>query len=220
MFRIKICGITTIEDAQAVVQAGADAIGLNFYSESPRVIDLDTARAIISHLPPEIVKVGLFVDSTLSEVCDTFDELGLDAIQLHGDEPATFLAKLGERPVIRAFRVAEGRLHRMTDYLAACHQLGSTPRMALADAQVPGVYGGTGSLADWKTLRAYPTQDWHPPLILAGGLTPQNVGDAISLVRPAAVDTASGVESSPRRKDAAKVGAFVRAASAAFNLLE
>jgi phosphoribosylanthranilate isomerase len=220
MFRIKICGITNVEDAQAVVQAGADAIGLNFYPESPRVIDLDTARAIIECLPPEIVKVGLFVDSTLSQVCDTFDELGLDAIQLHGDESARFLAKLDERPVIRAFRVAEGDLYEMTDYLASCRQLGSIPQMALADALVPGVYGGTGTLADWETLRAYPALSWHPPLVLAGGLTPQNVGDAISRVRPAAVDTAGGVESSPGRKDAAKVGAFVRAASAAFNLLE
>ena len=220
MFRVKICGITTVEDAQVVAQAGADAIGLNFYPKSPRVIDLDAARAIIEHLPPEIVKVGVFVGSSLTGVRDTFDELGLDAIQLHGDESAEFLAKLDKRPVIRAFRVAEDHLYEMTDYLAVCRRMGSIPRMALADALVPGVYGGTGLLADWKTLRAYPAKHWHPPLILAGGLTPQNVGDAIRIVRPAAVDTASGVESSPGRKDAAKVRAFVRAAAAAFDLLE
>ncbi len=219
MFRTKICGITTVEDARMVAEAGVDAVGLNFYQKSPRFIDQQTARAIIEQLPPEIVKVGLFVGSPLAHVCDTFDQLGLDAIQIHGQEQPEFLARLGHRPLIRAFRVGEGQLHDMTDYLQACYRLGALPRMAIADALVPGVYGGTGSLADWETLRSYPTEQWQPPLVLAGGLTPQNVGDAIRAVHPAAVDTASGVESSPGRKDTSKVKAFLRAATAAFDLL-
>jgi len=216
MFRTKICGITTVEDARAMTEAGVDAVGLNFYDQSPRFVDTDTAEAIIAALPSEIVKVGLFVDSPLNFVCDTHEKLGLDAIQLHGSEKPEYMARLGKLPLIRAFRVAAGDLYSMTDYLLECRKLGAVPRMAIADALVPGVHGGTGSLADWETLRDYPNQPWHPPLVLAGGLSPQNVGDAIRAVRPAAVDTASGVESSPGRKNASKSKAFVRAALAAF----
>ena len=107
MFRIKICGITSVEDARAVAAAGADAVGLNFYAKSPRYVTPEKARQIVNALADELVKVGLFVNAAVEEVCETFDQLGLDLIQLHGDEPPTFPARLGGRPVMRAFRLGE-----------------------------------------------------------------------------------------------------------------
>lgn len=215
MFRVKICGITTVDDATLVAQAGADAIGLNFYPRSPRWLAPDRAEAVARAVPPSVVKVGLFVNAPAEEVCATFDRLGLDLIQLHGDEPPEYLLELGNRPVIRAFRVGPGGLQPVEHYLARCHQLGGVPQMTLVDAQVQGAYGGTGQVTDWDVVRTYSSN--NPPLILAGGLTPTNVGAAIAAVCPKAVDTASGVESSPGRKDAALVHQFVAAARAAFD---
>jgi len=219
MFRVKICGITNVDDALAVARAGADAVGLNFYPKSKRCVDAETAGRIVASLPREIVKVGLFVNANVEDVARRFDELGLDLIQLHGDEPPGYLAQLGGRPVIRAFRLGPDGLDPLGRYLADCRQLGCTPRLVLIDALVPGQYGGTGQLADWQLLATYregPGTGPTPPLVLAGGLTPGNVTEAIATVRPAAVDTASGVESSPGRKDRAAVEAFVRAARTAF----
>ena len=242
MFRIKICGITNVDDALTVASAGADAVGLNFYPKSPRYITPERAREIVDSLPGGMVKVGLFVNAPDEQVRQTFDQLGLDLIQLHGDEPPGFLAELGDRPVMRAFRLGPGgvlespslldpgellagsprqphALEPIGAYLAHCRWLGCTPRLVLADAYVEGTYGGTGQIADWQSLKAYRSARGEatiPPLVLAGGLTPENVAEAIRTVRPAAVDTASGVESGPGRKDPAKVEAFVRAARAAF----
>jgi len=216
MFRIKICGITTVDDGLAAALAGADALGLNFYAKSPRHVEPDEARRIVEALPPGVVKVGLFVNASEPEVCRTFDELGLDLVQLHGDEPPEFLARLGGRPVMRAFRVGDEGLGPVAEYLDQCRRLDSLPRLTLVDARVEGAYGGTGRVADWTLVGRYPMHDWHPPLVLAGGLGPENVGEAIRAVRPAAVDTASGVESSPRRKDRARVTQFVEAAREAF----
>ena len=234
MFRIKICGITSVDDALLVARAGADAGGLNFYPRSPRYISLDTAREIVAALgtvpvfvsaktglspltPREIVKVGLFVNAPPSDVCQTYNDLHLDLIQLHGDEPPEYIGQLGSRPVMRAFRVGPADLRPAIEYLAHCRELQALPTLVMLDSLVLGEYGGTGKAADWSTAREYVAQSGLPPLVLAGGLTPDNVAEAIAAVRPAAVDVASGVESSPGRKDMAAVEVFVRAARAAFS---
>jgi phosphoribosylanthranilate isomerase len=215
MFRIKICGITSVDDALAVAQAGADAVGLNFYARSPRYIKPDLAREILRALPDGITKVGLFVDTPAAEVCRLFDDLPLGLIQLHGDQPPEFLTQLGTRPVMRAFRIGPKGLRHVTEYLIRCRDLGTSPALVLLDAQVAGEYGGTGKTADWTAAKQYAAEPGVPPLVLAGGLTPANVAAAIRAVRPAAVDVASGVESQPGRKDPAAVGAFLQAALAA-----
>ncbi|MBN2580783.1 MAG: phosphoribosylanthranilate isomerase [Pirellulales bacterium] len=212
MFQIKICGITDPRDALAAAEAGADALGLNFYKKSPRGITLDVARRILSALPRELVKVGVFVNAPAGEVVETFDRLELDLIQLHGDESPAFLPELDGRPVIRAFRLSAGGLSPVVAYLAECEQIGVKPVMVLLDAHRPGQYGGTGETADWATCAEYVKRPGLPPFILAGGLTPLNVAQAVRAVRPDAVDTASGVECSPGRKDPDVVRAFVQAA--------
>jgi phosphoribosylanthranilate isomerase len=219
MFQIKICGIMNRDDALAAVRAGADAIGLNFYPRSPRCISLDTARQIIAALPKEIVKVGLFVNAPPLDVRQTYDDLHLDLIQLHGDEPPEYIAQLGGRPVMRAFRVGSDGLGPVIAYLARCRELQALPNLVLLDSLIPGEYGGTGKAADWSAAREYVAQSGLPPLVLAGGLTPDNVADAITAVRPAAVDVASGVESSPGRKYSIAVEDFVRAAKGAFSTI-
>jgi phosphoribosylanthranilate isomerase len=219
MFQVKICGITTTGDAQAAARAGADAIGLNFYRGSPRFVTEEQARAIVECLPPGVVRVGLFVDTAAAEVCETFSRLGLDLIQLHGDQPPEFLAGLGGRPVMRAFRLGSAGLMPLRQYLERCKQLGCLPRLVLIDAHVPGVFGGTGTVADWRVARECADDRSLPPLVLAGGLTPMNVAEAIHTVRPAAVDTASGVEHAHGRKDPAAMTAFVTAARAALHLV-
>jgi phosphoribosylanthranilate isomerase len=243
MFRIKICGITSVEDAAAAARAGADALGLNFYARSPRFLRPELARAVAEAVPPGVLKVGLFVNAPAEEVCRAFDELRFDLIQLHGDEPPAFLASLAPRPVMRAFRLGANRgagcqpagqkagwqpaprteassygggLQAIADYLGECRRLQCVPRMVLIDAGVPGQYGGTGVTADWAALAGHGLGAWDPPLVLAGGLTPRNVAEAIRTVRPSAVDTASGVESSPGRKNPEAMVAFVRAAREAF----
>ncbi|MFZ1934444.1 MAG: phosphoribosylanthranilate isomerase [Thermoguttaceae bacterium] len=217
MFRIKICGITSVDDGLMVARAGANAIGLNFYPRSPRYISFDLAREIVAALPKGIVKVGLFVNVPPADVCRAYSDLPLDLIQLHGDEPPEYLTQLGNRPVMRAFRVRPGNFHPVVEYLARCRGLKVEPRLALLDSLVPGEFGGTGQPVDWSTARQYAAQSGLPPLVLAGGLTPENVADAIVAVRPTAVDVASGVESSPGRKDPAAVEAFLRAATAALS---
>lgn len=216
-----------------VARAGADAIGLNFYARSPRHVDIHTARRIVATLPRAIIKVGLFVNAAADDVCRLCDELRLDLIQLHGDERPEYLGQIQGRAVLRAFRVGAEGLRPVTDYLAQCRALGVMPSLVLLDAQVPGEFGGTGQTTDWSLAASYAQQaegrrkgrqqvaapasgitapgQW-PPLVLAGGLTPANVAEAVRRVRPAAVDTASGVESSPGHKDPAAVAAFVEAA--------
>ena len=216
MFRVKICGITNIEDALVVARAGADAVGLNFYARSPRYITLDTARQIVAALPKEMVKVGLFVNADPADVCRVCDDLGLDLIQLHGDEPPELLAQLGGRPVMRALRLGTKGIRPVFECLRRCQELAAMPSLTLLDALIPGEYGGTGKTADWTVAKQYAAESGLPPLVLAGGLTPANIADAIRTVRPAAVDTASGVESSPGRKDPAAVASFIQAARAAF----
>jgi phosphoribosylanthranilate isomerase len=228
MFRIKICGITTVEDAVAVAEAGADAVGLNFYPDSKRCVPIPRALMIANALGKTVVKVGVFVNAKADQVCQTFDHVGLDLVQLHGDEPPYFLRQLGGRPAVKAFRLGQedvyfdlGQqdLYTVGRYLGECRDMKCMPRMTLVDANVEGAYGGTGQVADWEALKTYqPTrvEDPIPPLVLAGGLTPDNVAEAIRTVRPAAVDTASGIESSPGHKDRALVERFVQSARQAF----
>jgi phosphoribosylanthranilate isomerase len=213
MFQIKICGITSVDDAVMVTRAGADAIGLNFYAKSPRCVTTETARQIARAVPSSVTKVGLFVNATVDEVWRTFDDLKLDVIQLHGDEPPEFIHQLAPRPVMRAFRLGPGGLDSVFMYLDRCRD---RPAYALLDALSVGVYGGTGVTVDWTIAREYAQKLGSPALVLAGGLVPANVAEAIQAVRPSAVDVASGVESSPGRKDPVAVAAFVQAARAAF----
>ncbi len=220
MFRIKICGITKPADARLAAEAGADAIGLNFYAQSPRYVSIEAAREIAAAVRPSVRKVGVFVNAAVDEIRATMAELALDLAQLHGDEPPDFLAALGGVPTMRVFRLGEdvaGDLAAAGGYLAACHRLRAVPRMVLVDAARAGHYGGTGETVDWRLVAEGRRHLAGAPLVLAGGLTPQNVVAAIATVRPWAVDTASGVEESPGKKAAALVASFVAAARSALD---
>lgn len=217
LFRIKICGVTKPDDAIAAAQAGADAIGLNFYSGSRRGIGPSQAEAIVSALPAGVAKIGVFVNPTQPELQATIDRIPLDYIQLHGDEPPEFLKQLHGLPVIRAFRLGAAGWQPLVQFLAACQSLSTVPAAILVDAfTANGEYGGTGQLCDWSAASQYHHLGISVPLILAGGLTPANVAEAIMAVKPAAVDVASGVESEGAKKDTQKVVAFIREARQAF----
>jgi phosphoribosylanthranilate isomerase len=223
MFTVKICGITRPEDAQAAAAAGADAIGLNFYEKSPRFIDAARARAIIAALPLHVIKVGVFVNARAEKINCLFDELKLDLIQLHGDEPARYLLELNGRPVMKAFGSESKGMMPKLSYLAACKEFGCMPRLVLLDSPRQRLFGGSGNLAYWPRARSYiiyrKSHADAPPLVLAGGLRPENVAEAIRSTHVRAVDTASGVESQAGIKDSAAIAAFVTAAKGAFKLL-
>jgi indole-3-glycerol phosphate synthase/phosphoribosylanthranilate isomerase len=204
---VKICGITSVEDARAAVGAGADAVGFVFWPRSPRAVDPATARTIAAALPPFVLRVGVFVDAGAEDMRRIADEVGLDLLQLQGSEPPEAVAQAPRRAV-KAVRVGSGfRPEEALRYDGAAAGL-------LLDTRVDGdeVPGGTGRSFDWSLVR--PVREGTSFLILAGGLTPDNVGDAIAAVRPDAVDVSSGVESAPGRKDPAKVRAFVDAVRA------
>ncbi len=207
--KVKICGLTRVDEALACVDAGADWIGLNFHPTSPRFVDLLQARSIIAAIPRPAQAVGLFVNRPPHEVVRIADDLGLRAVQLHGDEPPEDLLVLDRLRIIRAFRLGTDEdLCMMMDYLARATRIGRPPDAVLVDAHVPGQVGGTGTILSEELLDRIPPL---PRLILAGGLTPQNVADRAARVRPWMVDVASGVEASPGRKDPAKVAAFIQA---------
>jgi phosphoribosylanthranilate isomerase len=199
--RVKICGITRVEDALAAAAAGADAIGLVFYAKSPRAVDIEQARAILAALPPFVTTVGLFVDAERSELERILASVPLDLLQFHGDESVQQCEAFG-RPYIKALRVKAG------DDIAAQVARYPSAQGILLDAYVEGVPGGTGEAFDWSLI----PQALSKPLILAGGLRPDNVAEAVSRVRPYAVDVSGGVEASKGVKDVEKVGAFIRAA--------
>jgi phosphoribosylanthranilate isomerase len=213
--QVKICGITTPDDALSAVRAGADALGLNFYPRSPRFLAPDRARQIVDALAAsEVLKVGLFVNSPADQVRSACDALGLDMVQLHGDEPPEYLSEMKSLRVIRAFRVGPQGLGPVLDYLRRCAALDSMPELVLLDSFVKQAYGGSGQQADWTALAAYP-RSGLPPVVLAGGLTPDCVEQAIQTVRPAAVDVASGVETSPGCKSWDLMATFVARARSA-----
>jgi phosphoribosylanthranilate isomerase len=220
-FNIKICGVTRVDDAIAAINAGADAVGLNFYLASKRCINVDVARQIVDAIGSRAEIVGVFVNESADRIRTTCRDTGLQSIQLHGDEPPEFLRRLNkDHRVIRARRIDERGLSAIAEDLKTCCDLsGRKPDAVLVDAAVAGQFGGTGLTFDWHKLANYRAQLGSVPLILAGGLIPENVAEAIRIVRPHAVDVASGVESTPGKKDTAKMRDFVGAARAAFAAL-
>lgn len=197
--RVKICGITRVQDAQAAVMAGADAIGFVFAEASPRCITAEQARALAAALPPFITIVGLFVDMPATRIRDILGQVPLNLLQFHGNETPEDCRQFG-RPYIRAIRMAPG-----VDIVAEARRYAQAAGLLL-DAFDPQLAGGTGATFDWTRV----PQDLNKPVILAGGLTPENVARAIQAVRPYAVDVSSGVEQSKGIKDAAKIAAFIR----------
>ncbi len=197
--RIKICGIRDAAHAQVAADAGADAIGLNFYPPSPRFVELSAAAAISRHLPPYVMAVGLFVDASESRIRETLAHVSLDLLQFQGDEPPEFCALFG-KPFVRAVRMAAG-----TDLVEYAGRF-SRSKALLLDAHVPGEPGGTGRTFDWAEI----PRDLPIPLILSGGLTAANVGRAVREVQPWAVDVSSGVEASRGVKDPAMIVEFIR----------
>lgn len=207
MVRVKICGITNVEDAFAAVEAGADALGFNFYRKSPRYIKPERARAIIEQLPPFVTPVGIFVnEDDLDAMARIVVEAGLAVVQLHGDESPALCRRVAERwRVIKAVRVGpEFHPHELALYPA--HAI-------LLDAARAGAYGGTGERFDWMLARR--AKSFVSVLILAGGLSPENVAEAVRCVQPYAVDVCTGVEACPGKKDVERMRAFIAAAKAA-----
>lgn len=204
--KIKICGITNVADARAAVEAGADALGFVFHSASPRNVSPDIARTIIGQLPPFVLAVGVFVNEDVKVVRDLMDSCGLALAQLHGDESAGYCESLG-RPVLRAIRLKDrGSLLALAEYKGRARVRGF-----VVDAFSEAAFGGTGRIADWHLAAEAAAA---APVILAGGLTAENVAEGIRTVRPYGVDVSSGVEASPGKKDHAKIAAFVRAVRA------
>ncbi|MEA1890034.1 MAG: phosphoribosylanthranilate isomerase [Pseudomonadota bacterium] len=198
--RIKICGICNVDDAQKACIAGATAVGMVFYAKSPRNVTVASAREIVSSLPPFISSVGLFVNSSQQEVNQVLSRVQLDLLQFHGDEDEAFCNSF-DRPYIKVTRVKND-----TDLVRVCEQYASA-RGLLLDSYKMGTPGGTGEAFDWGLI----PDDLSLPVILAGGLNPENVAEAISRVRPWAVDVSSGVEKSPGKKDQEKMVQFIRA---------
>lgn len=203
MTKVKICGIKSVTDALAALEAGTDLIGFNFYSKSPRCISVGRCRDIMSVMRRygHITYVGVFVNAPAATIRATMETLGLSLAQLHGDETSEVLSELHGK----AFKAFRGIPQSIDGF--ARH---NAPAL-LVDASVKGVYGGTGVTADWNSTAELAKQY---PLLLAGGLTPENVAEAVRQVRPWGVDVASGVESSAGSKDANKMKAFVHAVNA------
>lgn len=208
---IKVCGCIDPQNAAEVSACGIDAVGINFYRQSKRFV-ADRGAEVRDALRPEVEAIGLFVDETVDNIIETYDRLGLDAIQLHGHEPLDIVAALAPRPVFRAIRVSNGAI--ATSIQTVVDAIGDQPNLAgiLVDAASSKGLGGTGESIDWRELATAKSPTW-PRLILAGGLSPANVGEAIDVAKPDGVDVASGVESKPGWKDIDLVQQFVNAAS-------
>lgn len=201
LVRVKICGITNSGDALLAAELGAHALGFIFYKKSPRYVTPDKVRHIIGQLPPFVATVGVFVDEDAAAVREIASLAGLDWVQLHGRESPDYCRSLGRR-VIKGFRVKGEEIYaQLTEYQGAAQAF-------LLDAYKPGTPGGTGETFNWEIARQV---NKCGPIILAGGLTPDNVTEAIRIARPAAVDTASGVEAAPGKKDPEKLKAFFEA---------
>jgi phosphoribosylanthranilate isomerase len=203
MIKIKICGITNLEDALLAAALGADALGFIFYPKSPRKLVPEVAREIIAQLPPFVASVGVFVDEAAAVVQDLAAKVGLDWVQLHGQESPEYCRNLGRR-VIKGFRIQdENSLRELAPYRDAVQAF-------LLDTYKKGQVGGTGEVFDWHLAREAKK---FGRIILAGGLTPENVSRAIAIAEPAAVDAASGTEAAPGQKDPVKLRAFFQAVS-------
>ena len=196
--RVKICGITRVEDLHAACAAGADALGFVFYGKSPRHVSAEAAAALLRELPPFVQSVGLFVNAEPAFVESVLNVAPLDLLQFHGDEMPADCARYG-RPYLKAIRVKPD-----TDLLKCAADF-ETARGLLLDAFVPGVPGGTGERFDWNLI----PPNLPKPVILSGGLDPDNVAEAVRTVRPWAVDVSSGVEVSKGIKDAQKIARFI-----------
>lgn len=196
--RVKICGITREQDALIAARYGADAIGFVFYEASPRFVDIKTAASIASKIPPFVSRVGLFVDSASDKIEAVLANMQLDCLQFHGDESPAECESYG-LSYIKAVAMRED-----VDLAGIAAAYRSATGLLL-DAHVPGIPGGSGRVFDWSRIR----RDLDKPLILAGGLTPDNVCEAIDQVKPYAVDVSSGVEKSKGIKDAVRVAAFM-----------
>jgi phosphoribosylanthranilate isomerase len=197
--RVKICGITRVADGLAAARLGADAIGLVFYAKSPRRVSVSQAQAVIRALPPFVTIVGLFVDAAREEIREVLTAVSLDMLQFHGNESPEACRGYG-RPYIKVVH-----MHKETDVLSLARPYDDAAGI-LVDTYVEGVPGGTGRSFEWSSLPA----GLSCPMILAGGLTPDNVAAAVSRVRPWAVDVSGGVEAAPGVKDVAKIAAFIR----------
>lgn len=197
--RVKICGITSVQDALVAVQSGCDAIGLVFYQPSPRYVSPTQATCILGSLPPFVTTVGLFVDADVSAIRSVLSHVPLDMLQFHGEETPAECDQFG-LPYIKAVRVRSDTnlLQYAADYTAA--------KALLLDTYADGIAGGTGKVFDWALIPA----EMPKPVILAGGLTPENVAVAIRQVQPYAVDVSGGVEKTKGIKDAARIAAFMR----------
>lgn len=196
--RCKMCGITRPEDAQYAAALGVDAIGLVFFSGSKRAVSSQQAQAVVRALPPFVGAVGLFVNATVEEVQTVLNQVPLDVLQFHGDEPAAFCRQF-HRPYIKAVRVG-----CVADIQNAAHSYPDA-RALLFDASVNGQYGGTGQTFDWRLL----PENINRPWILSGGLNPDNITQAIAATSAVAVDISSGIEAAPGIKDAAKMMALM-----------
>jgi len=201
---VKICGITNIEDACHATACGADALGFVFYPGSPRFVDPDQARQIIAELPPMVTTVGLFVNQPPAKIREMVEFCGLNAVQLHGEEEPD-QCSYPPCKVIKALRLKDG----MHDKVFSAYRVSAL----LLDAYVPDKFGGTGQRCDWD--RAAEIASRHR-VILAGGLNPENVSDAVRQVHPYGVDVSSGVEKKPGQKDPEKVATFIRMARESF----
>lgn len=207
---VKICGIRDAETAAAVGTLAPDAVGINFYPQSPRAVTVEQAIPVAAALPEKVERVGVFVNAGVDEIRRAVRECGLTAVQLHGDESAETVAALGDLRVIRAFRISDRGLTPVAEELERLRFAGARLWACLVDAHVPGRYGGTGVRVSWEQIREWPPE-W-PPLILAGGLTVENAAEAVRQAAPWGVDVAGGVESAPGRKDVALVRRFIAAA--------
>lgn len=200
--KVKVCGMTSLKDALVAVEGGADAVGFIFYKKSPRSVTMKTVREIVLELPPFVDTVGVFVDETAEQINKIADYCNLDIIQLHGDESPTFCKKI-RRKVIKAFRIKDMQsVKKLSSFQVSGF---------LLDTFSEKLHGGTGKVFDWNL--ALPAKKFGP-VIMAGGLTPNNVQQAVRQIRPYGVDVCSGVESEPGIKDHKKVRAFLKNANA------
>ncbi|MGL4465141.1 MAG: phosphoribosylanthranilate isomerase [Planctomycetia bacterium] len=214
MIRVKICGVTRVADALAAADLGVHALGLNFHPGSPRFVTIEQARAITAALPPGVDVVGVFVDASVECIRETAAAVGFSTVQLHGSETPETARRLAPYRLIRAFRWRDRSATEaeITAFLTDCDRLGAAVGSILLDTHRAGVAGGTGVAWNWTDAAAV---DFGRPLLLAGGLKPENAAAAVRALRPAMVDVASGVESAPGVKDHDRMRAFVEAVQSA-----